>query len=69
MITISDNAATGSEPAGYIGPPMLTSPESLERLKRRIDELPRSKRFVMTITKNDEGELFWTIQEMGRVER
>jgi len=46
-----------------------TSPVSLRKLAKRIDELPLGARVVMTVTKNDAGLLFWTVQAMGSVER
>lgn len=46
-----------------------TSPVSLRKLARRIDELPLGARVVMTVTKNEAGVLFWTVQAMGSVER
>ena len=46
-----------------------TSPLSLRKLTKRIDELPLGARVVMTVTKNEAGVLFWTVQAMGSVER
>lgn len=49
--------------------PKNTSAHSLRKIIRRIDELPLSTRFIMTVTKNDQGVLYWTVQEMGSIER
>lgn len=46
-----------------------TSPASLHKIVQRIDRLELGARVVMTVTKNENGVLFWTVQEMGRVER
>lgn len=49
--------------------PSNTSPTSLSKLMRRIDELPLGARVVLTVTKNDAGVLFWTLTALGSVER
>lgn len=46
-----------------------TSPTSLHKLARRIDEIPLGARVVMTVTKNEAGVLFWTLTALGSVER
>lgn len=46
-----------------------TSPVSLRKIAKRIDDIERGGRVIMTVTKNEAGVLFWTIQEIGRVER
>lgn len=46
-----------------------TAPGSLRNIIRRIDELPLGARVVMTLTKNEDGVLFWTLQSLNGVER
>jgi hypothetical protein len=46
-----------------------TSPVSLRNIARRIDDLPCGARVLMTVTKNEAGVLFWTVQAMNSVER
>ena len=46
-----------------------TSPASLRKIIKRIDDLALGARVIMTLTKNEAGVLFWTLQEIGRVER
>ena len=46
-----------------------TSPASVRKFVKRVDDVPRGARVIMTLTKNEAGVLFWTLQEIGRVER
>lgn len=63
----------GGDGAGTTGMILVavgnTAPRSLRRIIRRIDELPLGARVVMTLTKSENGVLFWTLQSLNGVER
>jgi hypothetical protein len=61
----SESAATGSEQTEAI---MLQLPLHIARLAVRLSQLNEG-RYIMTLTLNRERKAFWTIQEMGQIER
>jgi len=64
-VETSEPAAVGS---GHSGAIVLQLPPHIARLAERLAQLGEG-RYIMTLTLNREHKAFWTIQEMGQVER